>query len=64
MVKLRKKKPYTCRFMTCGKACAEVLLESEGVYCSVHQNAMDKFNAGIKKSDVAAANVAVRRIWP
>ena len=61
--KLRKRKPYTCRFTIAGKVCAAFLTEDDGQVCKDHAEAQARFMSRPKLKPVEAA-VVVRRIWP
>lgn len=70
-IKLRKRKPYTCRRVLpdTGKICAAYLSDKDGDFCppcvEADRIARQKFAAPVAAfSPVESSPVVVRRIWP
>ncbi len=64
MVKLRSRKPYSCRFKVAGKTCADYLTEEDTDFCRAHQQAYERFNAEPPASKHLEVAYDGRRIWP
>lgn len=63
-MKLRARKPYTCRFTINGAPCAAYLADADGDYCAQHTAAVKRFEAGPTTASCEPEAWTRGPLWP